>query len=425
VEKVPTKGGNFKMTPKKPLVILFLSVILFSTLLYTSLNTVPANAEQATYLGFSGFSLTQSSLQQTIDEIQQRNLNTYRISFYPSWRAPPGSLHAYDPAPISYLLANTDLFIVVDGNHLNPPSETTSQEARDHWDEVENRIFTILQAYPNNSRVAVELINEYVSSDYDTRAQNLIDSIRDSGYTNPIVTNKWTTVWVKFADPLNNTYQGMHFYFDTWAPDRAMNQMAIAQNRGITKILNTEVGASSNEYKYYNQTMVDCLSQFISQSQAIGVSTCIWMNNDTQNLPTYMQYGYLLPPAPTLTPTVTPTPTPTATPSPTPTTTPSPTPTPSPTATPTPTPTVTPTPTPTTDESIKIITNARLQSYRWLHGDLSIKVAGHGTFILIAEIDKDLLPTLRNFDLYINNREYRFFYSNHGDTWLVRCLFHL
>lgn len=280
------------------------------------------------FLGFAGYITSQTELENTIALMQSQNLNAYRVSFKPSWQVPEGEVRGYNSAYIDYLLANTNFFIIVDGNHLYPGSEASAQDARDHWTEMRNRIFQTLEKYPNNTRVAVELINEYASDDYGARMQALIDEIRNVGYTNPIVTNKLHTVWQKLSDPLNNTYQGMHFYFNTWDTTRAMNQMNIAQSRGIAKLLNTEVGASSGEYKLFNQTSVDALESFLSQSQALGVNNCIWMNNDTINWQGYTQYSFTFNPPPTPTPSPTPDPTPSPTP----------TPTPSPTATPSPTP---------------------------------------------------------------------------------------
>ena len=253
------------------------------------------------FLGFSGYITSQTELNSAIAIMESQNLNAYRVSFRPSWKIPEGSVKGYNTSFIDYLLANTTFFIIVDGNHLYPPTEASAQDARNHWTDVRARIFQTLERYPNNTRVAVELINEYASSDYNTRTQALIDEIRNAGYTNPIVTNKLNTAWFKFSDPLNNTFQGMHFYFNSWSPAGAMTQMNTALSKGITNILNTEVGANYNEYKYYTQANVDALESFLSQSQALGISNCIWMNNDTVNWQGYtlgFDFNY---PAPTFT----------------------------------------------------------------------------------------------------------------------------
>lgn len=124
--------------------------------------------------------------------------------------------------------------------------------------------------------------------------QNEIDYVvlTDADYTNPIVTNKLTTIWLKFTDPLDNTYQGMHFYFNHWEASEAIEQMNIALSRGVTKILNTEIGAHSDEYEAFTQQNVDELETFLMQSQALGVNNCIWMNDDTENWQGYTLYDF-------------------------------------------------------------------------------------------------------------------------------------
>ena len=77
--------------------------------------------------------------------------------------------------------------------------------------------------------------------------QGLVTEIRAAGYTNPIVVDKWNQAWTVINDPLDNTYQGYHFYFNSWSVSGAISQMQTAQSKGI-KIINTEIGADYNEY---------------------------------------------------------------------------------------------------------------------------------------------------------------------------------
>jgi hypothetical protein len=334
-----------EINTKKVSSIVLLSILTLSFV--PNVSQIFAQSNDFKYLGFSGYITSMLELANTIQLMNAQNLNVYRVCSRPSWNVSEGDFRGYNTDYIDYLLANTNFLIIVDGNHLYPPSDTSSLDARDHWADVRARINQILFRYANNSRVAVELINEYVLDDYDTRIQGLIDDIRGTGYTNPIVTNKVDTPkWAKFNDTLDNTYQGLHFYFNTWNSTRAIDNLKIALSRGI-RIINTEIGASNDEYKYYTQATVDDMELFLSQSQALGINNCIWMNNDTLNWREgYTKYGLNLNPpiTPTPTPTLTPTPTPTATPSPTPTLAPSPTSTPTPTPEPTPTSTSTPQP---------------------------------------------------------------------------------
>ena len=277
---------------------IFYSVIILALILSIIITFPPkvlAESNNYEFLGFSGYVTSQTELETTIDIMKSENLNTYRVSFKPSWQALEGSFRGYNSDFIDYLLSNTNFFVIVDGNHLYPATEETASEARNHWTEVKDRIFLTLERYSNNPRVAVELINEYTSNDYHTRIQSLIDEIRNASYTNPIVTNKWKTAWDKFNDPLNNTYQGMHFYFNTWNPTNAIDNLKLALSGGIDKIINTEIGASDNEYKDYSQTNVANLKLFLEQCKEIGINNCLWMNTDAVNWQQgYTQYALAL-----------------------------------------------------------------------------------------------------------------------------------
>ncbi|MHA2060682.1 MAG: cellulase family glycosylhydrolase [Candidatus Sifarchaeia archaeon] len=348
---------------KKPKTLLGLllasAIVSFVVIICFEVNPVMAQST-GSYLGFSGYVTSIQKLQDTIDIMKSQGFNTYRISYRPSWLNSEGSYHGYNAAWIDYVLDNTHFLVIVDGNHLYPPSEETAADARAHWSEVRGRVFEVLQRYPNNPRVAIELINEYASGDYHSLMQGLIDDIRGAGYTNMIVVNKWNTSWKSFNDPLGKTYQGYHYYFNSWSVSGAMSQMGTAQGKGI-KVINTEIGASYNEYNDFTQSNVDELSDFIEQCKTKGLGNLIWMNNDHDNwIRGYNNFNFNIgSPTPIPSPTSTPTPTPSPTPIPTPTSTPTPIPTstptpiPTPTSAPTPNPTSTPSPTsnPTPDPS--------------------------------------------------------------------------
>ena len=223
------------------------------------------NNDNSTFIGFAGYIGSKAELEKTLAYLKDTESNTYRVSFRPSWSA-YDSQKAYDTKNIDYLLQNTDLFIIIDGNHLYPAYKQ-SVYAQSHWIEVKNRVFEVLSSYGNNSRVAVELINEYVFSDYNRLIQDLIDDIRTQGYNNTIITNKYSTplqTWHKFKDPIDATYQGMHFYFNTWNSAGALSQINSAISKNITNLLNTEVGASHYEYTDFDQENVNELRHISS-----------------------------------------------------------------------------------------------------------------------------------------------------------------
>ena len=274
-------------------------------------SNVEAQSNAPEAVGFAGYVTSQEELEKTVALMQSQNLDIYRVSFRPSWLVSEGEVKGFNKNYIDFLLENTNFSVIVDGNHLYPATERSAREAVIHWAEVRNRVFQTLQLYPNNSRVAVELINEYVRYDFYPRMQSLVTEIRSAGYTNPLVMNKWDQAWTKIDDELNNTYQGKHFYFNSWEPAGAISNLQIALKLGI-KLINTEVGASSDEYRLFNQANVDELKLFIAQTQALivdnfTVTNLIWMNNDSDNWQGYRQYGLAFAPDPTPDPTPIPT----------------------------------------------------------------------------------------------------------------------
>ncbi|MEJ2242284.1 MAG: hypothetical protein P8Y18_09095 [Candidatus Bathyarchaeota archaeon] len=148
----------------------------------------------------------------------------------------------------------------------------------------------VLNTWPNNPRVMVELINEYVSSDFYSRMQDLVSEIRSRGYTNPIVVNKWNQPWTRINDPLDNTYQGYHFYFNSWSVSGAISQMNTALSRNI-KIISTEVGADYNEYNSFTTGTVNELNQFLSWCAEHQIGNTVWMNENLNNWQRYQQLG--------------------------------------------------------------------------------------------------------------------------------------
>jgi hypothetical protein len=303
--------------------------ILIPLLMSSMMATTKAATNNGGYLGLSGYPTSTSNVNSIIQTMEANGMNVYRMSFNPTWMS---GRHPYVASYVQYFLDHSNYMVIVDRNHLYPPTESSASEARANWATVRNSIFEVLEAWPNNPRVAVELVNEYVSSDFYSRVQGLVDDIRAAGYTNPIVVDKWSQRWTVINDPLDNTYQGYHFYFNSWSVSGAMSQIKTALSKGI-KIINTEVGASYNEHNDFTSSNVAALSSFLAQCADLGVGNCIWMNENLNNWPTYQSIGLDLP---TVSQPVAPEPTPTPTPTPTSTLTPTPTPTPSPSPTPTP-----------------------------------------------------------------------------------------
>ena len=334
--------------------VIALSILLPLFFCVASTNEVAAAPTQSTnkvFLGLSGYPTSTQQVQNIINTMKSNGLNTFRMSFNPEWSRGP---HPYHEEYIQYFLDNSDYTIIVDRNHLYPPTEASATSARNNWATVRNSIFEVLETFPNNERVIVELINEYISNDFYSRMQNLVTEVRKAGYTNGLLFNKWNQAWTKVNDPLDNTYQGYHYYFNSWSPSGAISQMQTAQSKGI-KLINTEVGADFNEHNSYTTATVNELNQFLAQCTSMGIGNTVWMNENLNNMPRYQQLGLGFPSvsAPTNsanhTPTTTPRPTPTAAPTPRPTVTSI------PTSNPTSKPTTKPSPEPTTPSETTII----------------------------------------------------------------------
>ena len=266
---------------------MILTSIIFLFLLGFVYQVVLVSADGPTaFLGVSGYQRSTTHVQNVINMMNANGLNTYRMCFSPAW---VGGSHSYQSSYIQYFIDNSDYFVIVDRNHLYPPNESTSSTARSNWSTVRNSIFEVLQAFPNNQRVAVELINEYVSSDFYSLMQSLVTEIRDAGYTNPIVINKFSQPWTVVNDPLDNTYQSYHYYFNSWSPSGAISNIKTALSKGI-KLINTEIGAGY-EYPDYTASTVEELNMFMAQCVSLGVGNTVWMNENLMNWPHYQELG--------------------------------------------------------------------------------------------------------------------------------------
>ena len=262
---------------------------------YTPPSSTPSSTSYSTpkvYAGISGYVTSTSQIDQVIKVMKENNLNTFRMGFRPAYEG--RSSHSYQANYVQYFLDHCDYTIIVDINHLYPSTESSAKTARNNWQTITNSIFEVLRTWRNNPRVMIELINEYVSSDFYPRMQDLVNQIRSSGYTNPIVINKWTQYWTKINDPLDNTYQGYHYYFNSWSVSGARSQMETALSKGI-KIINTEVGADYNEYRNYDSSEVRELNEFLAWCSNKGIGNAVWVNENLMNWPRYQQLGLSFP----------------------------------------------------------------------------------------------------------------------------------
>lgn len=248
------------------------------------------------FRGFSGYPIYQSidRSNDIIAAINSYGCNCYRISFNPTW-FPSGS-RPYVPLFIDYFLNNSNLYVIIDRNHHTSLDGTNDVIP---WDQVESALMECCSRWGNNPRVLLEIINEYANThgDYYSGCQTVLTRIRQAGYSNTIVQNKHaiTLPWQKFVDPLDNTYQGFHFYMNQHLPqpDTSKNEMAMALNAGITKLVNTEMGADSGPTEDYSQEEVNKLNDFMVWCTNRNIGNNVWMGSGMYNLTRYNALGGL------------------------------------------------------------------------------------------------------------------------------------
>ena len=253
------------------------------------------------FIGLSGYPTSTSWLDQIIQVMSTNGMNVYRMSANPEWFS--DKPHQYNSNFVQHFLDNTpsDWVIIVDRNHIYPPNETGASLFRTNIATAKNSILEVCNAWPNNPRVWIELANEYVSTDFNSIFQGLIDDVRGAGCYNTLVIDKWNTGWstADFDDSEDAVYTGMHFYFGSksdpgWSPSGAETQMNYAIDRNL-KVINTEVGADAYEASYFSASEVQELNDFLQWSVDNGISNAIWMNENLDNWNTYQNLGLVVP----------------------------------------------------------------------------------------------------------------------------------
>jgi Cellulase (glycosyl hydrolase family 5) len=322
------------LTAKKILMTL-LCITIMSTLLFSSTSTTHAQVN-TTYNGLSGYVTSTGNIDKLIALMNAEGFNIYRMGFSPPW----ANNRPYNKAYIQYYLDHSNHKIIVDINHLWPGS-TSYTTFENNIEACTQAALQVCKDFPNNQRVIVELVNEYyIKNKYIQYIQPMINTIRNAGYTNPLLVNKYANFdWncVAFTDPQNNLYVGTHKYFNTLTTNEVTSFEAHMQeglNRGY-KLINTEVGAADKAADFSTENTA-ALNELLAWCNARRIGNCVWMYENLNYWSTYQSLGLKIPPGTGSNPTPTPTPTPTPSASPAPSATPGPTATPTPKPTPTP-----------------------------------------------------------------------------------------
>lgn len=232
--------------------------------------------------GFSGTPTSTANIESIITATHKYHCNAYRISFNPPWYTGTGASRPYTPAYVDYLLLHSDFYVIVDRCH-HLQTDTVD------WAQLQEATFECLGRWGNNQRVIMEIVNEYVPSDFYARVQAVIDAVRQAGYTNYMLCDHFDTTQQKFNDTLYPVYQGRHPYFNTGTVSGKWYWIDNFFSMGVTDICNTEAGASSRESgdPSFNSTTIGLLNDWLALSKANNVGNMIWMNHDLNNLPKY------------------------------------------------------------------------------------------------------------------------------------------
>lgn len=281
------------------------------------------------YVGLSAYSNSISGFQNTlIPFLKSKGLNCHRLAFSPAWF---GTSHLrYSKSQVQYFLDNMppSAAIIVDPNHLHPdylPDGATYSKEYDlyynstngvpNFTTAKNSVKQICADFAGNSRVIIELLNEYANkTDAPTLTQvvqEMIDDVRNAGYTNPLCMNKYAyQLWSQLATiDDNNIYFGTHRYMESRtiaSPGDALTQIDDALNTyHFTKMVNTETGASNTAdpdpiagYTGYKQENMDLTAYYLEYCADRNVGNCIWNYIDTPkpaypSPPWYMSPSYL------------------------------------------------------------------------------------------------------------------------------------
>jgi hypothetical protein len=246
-------------------------------------------------IGTSAYITGTQYLQPIKDSMESHGMNVIRISFRESFLG-AGSSRTFQRDYVDWFLANTTYTIIIEPNHIYPPDENGAQTFREQIDNVDAHLVDIATMYANNPRIMIEPMNEYVSNDFWDQCQHFIDLLRP--ITNcPLVFNKWNQSWTVLNDPLDRTYYGYHFYFNSWSVSGAMGSMQDAITAGIpaNRIINTEIGADWNEESSLSASEVQEVNDFLQQCADLGIGNTIWNYQNIQNMDTYELLGLIIP----------------------------------------------------------------------------------------------------------------------------------
>ncbi len=120
----------------KAIVVLSIMLPLLLGIFASTAQAAINQSPNRVFLGLSGYPTSTGQLDNIINTMKANGLNTYRMSANPQWSGGP---HPYHKEFVQYLLDHSDFTIIVDRNHLYPPTEASATSARNNWATVKKQ----------------------------------------------------------------------------------------------------------------------------------------------------------------------------------------------------------------------------------------------------------------------------------------------
>jgi hypothetical protein len=243
--------------------------------------------------GFATSITSLSKLSLILDAMDDHTCDTLRFAM--NNNAIQSGSRPYIPDAIQQFLETTNKIAIVDCNHtypqgsINNPSSTVLNSIISRCKELIDK-FSIY-----GRRFVIEPLNEYTGTNHASIMQQIVDSLRAYGYTGLILYNLLPGTGPQtplvINDPLNNIAGGFHNYMNGSSVNYSMAFARKFSDIGV-KCINTEIGASYNEYSDFNSINVNSVVDYFQQAYDLGympngdckVVNMLWMNHDIDNL---------------------------------------------------------------------------------------------------------------------------------------------
>lgn len=226
-----------------------------------------------------------------LDKMAEYNMDTIRLAM--NNNAIQSGTRPYVPSIITYILETTNYIVISDPDHTFP------QGTIDNWSYIPAIVSRCKEVIglgaDYGDRFIVEPWNEsmFDQSEMASFTQEIIDQLRAYGYTGWILYNLLNGHGAQY--PLNLTDSkvigGFHNYMNGSTPSYTMTLSRRFSDAGI-RCVNTEIGASWEEYKDFNSENVQEITDFFKSAFDEGwhatencrkICPLLWMSHNIDN----------------------------------------------------------------------------------------------------------------------------------------------